>query len=157
MITGPLITAASRLGSSVVTDGDSAAAPSWQPRSAAAATPSTDDALWPPRTVSPRQCRTWACNCHWPWGLVTLARPAIAELRVSCGKAGVAHTSSNRNRGVAVPVIGTATAAGEGQRYVEFSGIPDDEIHAVSGIRSHTGGQVSGSAWAATNDTHPTA
>jgi hypothetical protein len=76
---------------------------------------------------------------------------------VSCGKAGVAHTSSNRNRGVAVPVIGAATPASDGQRYVEFSGIPDDEIHAVSGIRSHTGGQVSGSAWAATNDMHPTA
>jgi hypothetical protein len=75
---------------------------------------------------------------------------------VSCGKAGVAHTSSNRNRGVAVPVIGTATPASDGQRYVEFSGIPDDEIHAVSGIRSHTGGQVSWSAWAAADETHPT-
>jgi hypothetical protein len=75
---------------------------------------------------------------------------------VSCGKAGVAHTSSNRNRGVAVPVIGTATAAGEGQRYVEFSGIADDEIHAVSGIRSHIGGQVSWSACAATDGMHPT-
>src|ERR1700761_2532889 len=85
-----------------------------------------------------------------------LARPATAELRVSCGKAGVAHTSSNRNRGVAVPVIGTATAASAGQRYVVFSGIPDDEIHAVSGIRSHTGGQVSWSACAATDDMHPT-
>jgi hypothetical protein len=76
---------------------------------------------------------------------------------VSCGKAGVAHTSSNRNRGVAVPVIGTATPDSEGQRYAEFSGIPDDEIHAVSGIWSHTGGQVSGSAWAATHDIHPAA
>jgi hypothetical protein len=75
---------------------------------------------------------------------------------VSCGKAGVAHTSSNRNRGVAVPVIGTATPASEGHRYVEFIGIADDGIHAVSGIRSHTGGHVSGSAWAAPDDMHPT-
>jgi hypothetical protein len=85
-----------------------------------------------------------------------IARPATAELRVSCGKAGVAHTSSNRNRGVAVPVIGTATPASEGQRYVEFIGIADDEIHAVSGIRSHTGGHVSWSACAAIDDMHPT-
>jgi hypothetical protein len=76
---------------------------------------------------------------------------------VSCGKVGVAHTSSNRNRGVAVPVIGTATPASAGQRYAEFSGIPDDATHAVSGIRSHIGGQVSGSAWATTDDMHPTA
>jgi hypothetical protein len=76
-------------------------------------------------------------------------------LRVSCGKAGVAHTSSNRNRGVAVPVIGTATPASDGQRYVEFSGIPLGRTHAVSGIRSHTGGQVSWSAWAAADDAHP--
>jgi hypothetical protein len=67
----------------------------------------------------------------------------------------VPHTSSKRNRGVAVPVIGTASPASEGQRYVEFSGIPDDGIHAASGIRSHTGGQASGSACAATHDMHP--
>jgi hypothetical protein len=69
---------------------------------------------------------------------------------------GVAHTSSNRNRGVAVPVIGTATPASAGQWYVEFIGIADDEIHAVSGIRSQAGGHVSGSACAATGDVHPT-
>src|ERR1700685_3638772 len=147
MITGPLITAASRLGSSVVTDGDSAAAPSWQSRSAAAAVSNTDDAFWPPCAVSPRQCRTWACSCHWPGGLPTVALLATAELRGSCGNAGGAHTSSNRNRGVVVPVIGTSCPASDGQRYVEFSGIPAGEIHAVSGIWSHTGGQVSWSAW----------
>ena len=88
--------------------------------------------------------------------MTTVARLATAELRVSCGNAGVAHTSSNRNRGVVVPVIGTATPASDGQRYVEFSGIPDDEIQAVSGIRSQIGGQVSWSACAATDDMHPT-
>ncbi len=65
---------------------------------------------------------------------------------MSCGSAGVAHTSSKRNRGVAPPVITTAGPAGDGQWYVEFSGIAAAEIHAVSGIWSHTGGQVSGSA-----------
>ena len=74
---------------------------------------------------------------------------------MSCGKTGIAHTSSNRNRGVVVPVIGTATPASDGQRYAEFSGMPDDRIQAVSGIRSHTGGQVSWSAWAAADDDAP--
>jgi hypothetical protein len=66
--------------------------------------------------------------------LVTVARLATAELRVSCGKAGVAHTSSNRKRGVVVPVVTTAALASDGQRYIEFSGTLDDEIHAVPGI-----------------------
>jgi hypothetical protein len=40
---------------------------------------------------------------------------------------------------------------------VAFSGIADDEIQAVSGIWSHTGGQVSGSATAKPDDdTHVT-
>src|ERR1700733_4484559 len=116
MTTGPLTTADSRLGSSTVTDGDSPEAPSWQPRNAAAAMSNTDVALWPPRVVSPRQCTTSARSCHWPGGLSTATLLAPAELRVSCGKAGVAHTSSNRNRGVAPPVIGTADPAGDGQR-----------------------------------------
>ena len=60
--------------------------------------------------------------------------------------AGVAHTSSKRNRGVAAPVIATADLAGDGQWYVEFSGIAAAEIHAASGIWSHNGGHVSGSA-----------
>src|SRR5271156_2214897 len=115
MITGPLTTADSRFGSSTVTDGDSPEAPSWQPRNADAAMSNTDVALWPPRAVSPRQCTTSARSCHWPWGLSTATRLATAELRVSCEKAGVAHTSSNRNRGVAPPVIGTADSADDGQ------------------------------------------
>ena len=59
MITGPLITAASRLGSSMVTDGDSAAAPSWQPRSAAAAMASVSAAK--PRVISTAPNRALSC------------------------------------------------------------------------------------------------
>jgi hypothetical protein len=56
-----------------------------------------------------------------------------------------------------VPVIGTATAAGGGQWETEFTGIGSAEIHAVSGIWSHTGGQVCGSARATlANGTHVT-
>lgn len=53
MMTGPLITAAIRVGSSSVTDGDCSGAPSWQARNAATAVPNTDAAIWPPRAVSP--------------------------------------------------------------------------------------------------------
>src|SRR6202034_3354220 len=125
MITGPLTTADSRFGSSTVTDGDSPETPSWQPRNAAAAMPNTDVAFCPPRAGPPRQCTTSARSCHWPGGLSTATRLETAELRVSCGKAGVAHTSSNRNRGVAPPVIATADSAGDGQWEVAFSGIGD--------------------------------
>ncbi len=65
---------------------------------------------------------------------------------MSCGNAGVAHTSSKRNRGVAAPVIATADPAGDRQWYVEFSGIAAAKGHAASGIWSHIGGHVSGSA-----------
>src|ERR1700743_2086086 len=152
MTTGPLTTAESRFGSSTVTDGDSPDAPNWQPRNAAAAMSNTDVALWPARRVAPRQGTTSARSCHWPWGLSTATRLATAELRVSCGKTGVAHTSSNRNRGVAPPLIRPPDSAGEGQWYEAFSGIADEEIQAVSGILSHTVGQVSGSATAKPDD-----
>lgn len=45
MMTGPLITAAIRVGSSSVTDGDCSGAPSWQARNAATAVPNTDAAI----------------------------------------------------------------------------------------------------------------
>ena len=84
-----------------------------------------------------------------------MARAATAELRVSGWNAGVAHTSSKRNRGVAAAVIATADLAGGDQWYVEFSGIAAAEIHAGSGIWSHIGGQVSGSALVTpAKDTH---
>lgn len=61
--------------------------------------------------------------------------------------AGVAHTCSNPKRGVAL-VTATAAPAIAGQRYCEFNGTAWVLIHAVAGIWSHIGGQVSGSAWA---------
>lgn len=67
--------------------------------------------------------------------------------RLSCGNAGVAHTCSNPKRGVAL-VTATAAPAIAGQRYCEFNGTAWVLIHAVAGIWSHIGGQVSGSAWA---------
>ena len=74
----PLITAAIRLGVSVVIDGDVSGEVNWQPRSAATALSNTADASWPPRHVSPRQCTTWTCSCHCPSGCGTTARAATA-------------------------------------------------------------------------------
>ena len=104
--TGPLITAAIRLGSSTVTDGDCSGAPSWQPRSDANALVNTDAAIGPPRAVSPRQCRICASNCHWPSGCATVARATTAPARGSCGIGRAPHSSSNRNRGpLPAPVV----------------------------------------------------
>ena len=102
MITGPLITAASRFGSSTVTDGDSAGG-----TQLAAAQRRRGD-VEHRRRVLAAACGV-AAPVHHLGPQLPLARgvcppspgSATAELRVSCGKAGVAHTSSNRNRGVA--------------------------------------------------------
>lgn len=76
------------------------------------------------------------------------AAPYLAVPRVlGVGNAGVAHTCSNPKRGVAL-VTATAAPAIAGQRYCEFNGTAWVLIHAVAGIWSHIGGQVSGSAWA---------
>lgn len=113
MMVGPLITAAIRFGSSSVIDGDWFGDPNWQARTAATAAANTDAATSPPRAVSPRQWMTWACSCHCPSGRSAVARAATAEIRLSCGNDGVAHTCSNRNRGV-VPVTEAATPASAG-------------------------------------------
>lgn len=77
-----------------------------------------------------------------------MARAATAELRLSCGDATVLQTCSNLNCGIPLPVTAVSITAGAGQSYTGCSGIDRRSIQAVPGIRSHTGGQVSGSAYA---------
>ncbi len=59
----------------------------------------------------------------------------------------MAQTCSNLN-GRAVLISGSAAPARSGHPYTAFSGTDARWIHALSGIWSHTGGQVSGSVHA---------